>query len=165
MKTQEIGHITENDHLNQWIQEVAELCQPDKVLLCDGSQAEKERLTREAVSTGEVVELNPAKWPGCLYHRTAENDVARTEHLTFICTQNKDDAGPTNNWMDPKEAYQKVGTIFRGSMKGRTMYVMPFIMGPAGAPSSKVGVQVTDSIYVVLNMRIMTRMGAVALKQ
>ncbi len=144
---------------------MAGLCKPDRVMWCDGSEQEKNLLAQEAASTGEVLILNQEKLPGCLYHRTAENDVARTEHLTFICSRKKEDAGPTNNWMDPKEAYKKVGAIFDGSMKGRTMYVMPFIMGPAGAPSSKVGVQLTDSIYVVLNMRIMTRMGKVALDQ
>ncbi len=157
--------LTENKQVINWVQEMAELCKPDRVAWCDGSEAEKNRLTAEAVSTDELVELDQQKLPGCYYHRSAENDVARTEHLTFICSRNKENAGPTNNWMDPKEAYKKLSDIFSGSMKGRTMYVIPFIMGPAGSPSSKVGVQLTDSIYVVLNMRIMTRMGRVALKQ
>ena len=157
--------ITTNKHVIQWVADMSALCKPDRVVWCDGSEEEKKRLTDEAVLTGEVELLNQEKLPGCIHHRTAENDVARTEHLTFICTRHKDDAGPTNNWMEPKEAYQKVGAIFDGSMKGRAMYVMPFIMGPAGSPLSKVGIQVSDSIYVVLNMRIMTRMGKVALKQ
>ncbi len=157
--------LTTNSHVIDWVQEMAGLCKPDRVMWCDGSEKEKNILVQEAASTNEVLILNQEKLPGCLYHRTAENDVARTEHLTFICSRKKDDAGPTNNWMDPQEAYKKVGAVFDGSMKGRTMYVIPFIMGPAGAPSSKVGVQLTDSIYVVLNMRIMTRMGKVALDQ
>lgn len=157
--------LTTNPHVIRWVNEMAVLCKPERVFWCNGSEEEKNRLTNEAVSTGDVELLNQEKLPGCIHHRTAENDVARTEHLTFICTRSKDDAGPTNNWMDPKEAYQKVGGIFDGSMKGRTMYVMPFIMGPVGSPLSKVGIQLTDSIYVVLNMRIMTRLGLVALKQ
>ncbi len=157
--------LTTNSHVIRWVNEMSALCKPERVLWCDGSEAEKRRLTDEAVTSGEVELLNQEILPGCIHHRTAENDVARTEHLTFICTHTKDDVGPTNNWMDPKEAYQKVSGIFDGSMKGRTMYVMPFVMGPLGSPSSKVGVQLTDSIYVVLNMRIMTRMGLGALKQ
>lgn len=129
----------------------------------DGSEEERERLTKQAVSTGEMMELNSEKLPGCLYHRTAENDVARVEHLTFICTSRKEDAGPTNNWMEKSAAYAKLGTLFAGCMKGRTMYVIPYIMGPAFSEFSKVGIEITDSIYVVLNMRIMTRMGKVAM--
>ena len=156
--------LTTNPHAIRWVNEMASLCKPDRVVWCDGSEEEKDRLTNEAASTGEIELLNQEKLPGCTFHRTAENDVARTEHLTFICTRDKEDAGPINNWMEPQEAYKKVGSIFEGSMKGRTMYVMPFIMGPAGSSFSKVGIQLTDSIYVVLNTRIMTRMGTVALK-
>lgn len=156
---------TENKQIINWVEEVAELCQPDQIYYCDGSEEEKNRLTKEALSTGELELLNQEKLPGCTYHRSDVNDVARTEHLTFICTTNKEDVGPTNNWMAPKEAYQKLSAIFSGSMKGRTLYVIPFIMGPAGSSTSKVGIQITDSIYVVLNMRIMTRMGQIALKQ
>jgi len=156
---------TRNVKLQAWIDEVKSLCQPDRVHWCDGSEAEKNALMSEALKTGEFVEMDQKKWPGCYFHRSNPNDVARTEQLTFICTREKIDAGPTNNWLAPKEAYAKLGDIFRGSMKGRTMYVMPFIMGTAGSPFSKIGVQVTDSIYVVISMRIMTRMGAVALKE
>ena len=154
--------MVENSSVKQWISEMAKLCQPDKVVWCDGSEEEKNRLTAEAFSTGEVMELNQDKLPGCTLHRTATNDVARTEHLTFICTKKPEDAGPTNNWMSPEEAYSKLGDLFNGSMKGRTMYVVPYIMGVPGSPFSKIGIELTDSIYVVLNMRIMTRMGQVA---
>lgn len=147
----------------KWINDMIALCKPDKVVYCDGSEEEKARLTAEAASTGEMIELNKEKLPGCLFHRTAENDVARTEHLTFICSRKQKDAGPTNNWMDPQEAYKKVGDMFNGCMKGRTMYVVPFIMGVPKSPFRKIGIELTDSIYVVLNMRIMTRMGKVAL--
>ena len=151
--------MTNNITLKNWVEECAALTQPDDIIWCDGSQAERDRLEREAFATGELIQLNQEKLPGCVYHRTAANDVARTEHLTFICTTRKEDAGPTNNWMNPKEAYERAGAIFRGSMRGRTMYVVPFSMGPIGSPFSKFGVELTDSIYVVLNMRIMTRMG------
>jgi len=146
----------------EWIEQMAALCRPDSIVWIDGSIEEKERLEKQTLSTGELIQLNEEKLPGCFLHRTAENDVARTEHLTFICSRKEEDAGPTNNWMDPKEAYAKVGDMFDGSMVGRTMYVVPFIMGPPGSPFSKVGVELTDSIYVVLNMRIMTRIGKVA---
>ncbi len=153
-----------NAGLENWIKECVELCQPDKVVWCDGSLEEKERLEKEAFATGELIKLNQEKLPGCVYHRTAINDVARTENLTFICTSKKEDAGPNNNWMSPAEAYEKAGSYFRGSMRGRTMYVIPFSMGPVGSPFSKIGIELTDSIYVVLNMRIMTRMGERVLK-
>ncbi len=148
-----------------WVEEMAALCKPDQVVWCDGSEEEKQRLTEQAVNTGELYLLDQEKLPGCVLHRTAENDVARTEHLTFICTRAEADAGPTNNWMDPQEAYSKVGAMFDGCMRGRTMYVVPFIMGVAGSPFRKLGIELTDSIYVVLNMRIMTRMGQVALDE
>ena len=147
-----------------WVKEIAELCRPDSIYWCDGSEEEKNRLTKECLASGELEELNQQKWPGCYYSRSDINDVARTEQLTFICARAREDAGITNNWMDPKEAYQKVGDIFRGSMKGRTMYVIPFIMGQPGSPFRKIGIQITDSRYVTLNMRIMTRLGKVALK-
>ncbi|HEY3299114.1 MAG TPA: phosphoenolpyruvate carboxykinase (GTP), partial [Armatimonadota bacterium] len=154
-----------NSSVNQWIDEMATLCQPDRIVWCDGSVEEKKRLTAEALSTGELLELNQDKLPGCYLHRTAKNDVARTEHLTFICTEKPEDVGPTNNWMKSDEAYAKLSGLFDGSMKGRTMYVVPFIMGVPGSPFSKIGIELTDSIYVVLNMRIMTRMGQVAMDE
>ena len=152
-----------NVYVNEWVEQMAKMTQPDSIVWIDGSEEERERLTKQAVSTGEMMELNSEKLPGCLYHRTAENDVARVEHLTFICTSRKEDAGPTNNWMEKSAAYAKLGTLFAGCMKGRTMYVIPYIMGPAFSEFSKVGIEITDSIYVVLNMRIMTRMGKVAM--
>lgn len=149
------GHAS----LKKWVRDMAALCRPDRVVWIDGSEDEKKRLEDEAVAGGELIRLNPEKLPGCFLHRTAVNDVARTEHLTFVCTRKKDEAGPNNNWMSPKEAVRKASGYFRGSMKGRTMYVIPFSMGPVGSPFSKIGVELTDSIYVVLNMRIMTRVG------
>ncbi len=156
---------TNHSDLKHWVSEMSLMCKPDKIVWIDGSEAEKKRLEDEAVATGEIVRLNQEKLPGCFYHRTAINDVARTEHLTYICTKKKEDAGPTNNWMAPKDAYKKAGSYFRGKMKGRTMYVIPFSMGPVGSPFSKIGVELTDSIYVVLNMRIMTRIGKKVLDQ
>ncbi len=149
----------------RWVDEMARLCQPDQIVWIDGSEAERERLTEAAAATGEVVRLDREKLPGCLYHRTATNDVARTEDLTFICTSRREDAGPTNNWMAPEDAYRRAGAIFAGAMKGRTMYVIPFSMGPVGSPFSKIGIELTDSIYVVLNMRIMTHVGTAVLQQ
>ncbi len=140
------------------------LCKPEKVVWIDGSQEQLSALKKEAVETGEMIELNQEKLPGCLYHRTNPNDVARVEDRTFICTRRKEDAGPTNNWCDPKDMYAKLSKLYDGAMKGRTMYVIPYSMGPIGSPLAKVGVEVTDSIYVVLNMNIMTRMGADAFK-
>jgi len=154
-----------NKAVTQWVEEMAKLTKPDKIVWLDGSDEERIRLTEEAVSTGEMKYLNQEKYPGCLFHRTAKNDVARVEHLTFICSRKKEDAGPTNNWMAPEEAYEKAGKIFDGSMRGRTMYVIPYIMGPKGSSFSKVGIELTDSIYVVLNMRIMTTMGKVAMEE
>ncbi len=153
-----------NSSLETWVDECAQLCRPDRVVFCDGSEEEKERLTRLALEGGELVELNQRALPGCHLHRSTLNDVARTEKLTFICCPDREDAGPTNNWMEPREAYARLRSIFDGSMRGRTMYVVPFLMGPPASPFSKVGVEITDSIYVVLNMRIMTRMGTVALE-
>jgi phosphoenolpyruvate carboxykinase (GTP) len=155
--------LTRNKALLDWVRDSAALCKPDRVVWCDGSEAEKERLTKYAVDTGVLIPLNPQKRPGCYLHRSNPNDVARVEHLTFICTPTKEGAGPTNNWMAPDEAYGKLTKLFDGSMKGRTMYVIPYVMGPIGSPLSKVGIEITDSVYVVLNMRIMTRMGKAAL--
>ncbi len=141
------------------------MCRPDEVVWIDGSEKQRRRLENEAFQTGELIQLNQDKLPGCVYHRTAVNDVARTEHLTFICTKEKATAGPTNNWMAPASAYKKAAAIFKGSMKGRKMYVIPFSMGPVGSPFSKIGVELTDSIYVVLNMCIMVRVGNEVLKE
>ena len=140
------------------------LCKPDKVVWIDGSKAQLDEIRAEAISTGEMIKLNEEKLPGCLYHRTLPNDVARVEDRTFICSRKKEDAGPTNNWCDPKEMYAKLTPMYDGVMKGRTMYIIPYSMGPIGSPLAKVGVEVTDSIYVVLNMAIMTRMGVDAFK-
>jgi phosphoenolpyruvate carboxykinase (GTP) len=155
--------LTSNKHLLGWVDEMAALCQPDSIVFCDGSEEEKKRLTEYAVSKGILMPLNQEKHPGSYLHRSNPNDVARVEHLTFICTPEKDQAGPTNNWMAPQEAYTKLKGLFDGSMKGRTMYVIPYVMGPLGSEHSKIGVEITDSVYVVLNMRIMTRMGKAAL--
>ncbi len=149
----------------RWVDEVARLTQPDDVHWCDGSEEERDRLTVLAMKKGDVIELNQDKLPGCYYHRSSPTDVARTEHLTFICTTSKDDAGPTNNWMSPEEAKDRLTPLYKGAMRGRVLYVVPFVMGPLGSAFSRVGVQITDSIYVVLNMRIMTRMGNPAWEQ
>jgi phosphoenolpyruvate carboxykinase (GTP) len=154
---------TQHAGLKKWVDEVAALCKPDKIVWCDGSEAERERLTKECVASGELIQLNQEKMPGCYLHRSAPHDVARTEHLTFICTDTAEETGPTNNWMAPAEAREKLTKLYDGAMKGRTLYVVPFLMGPAGSSFSKVGVEITDSKYVVLNMRIMTRMGKVAM--
>ncbi len=154
--------LTKNPNVLKWVDEMVALTKPDKVVWIDGSDEQLDALRKEAIATGEMIELNQEKLPGCLYHRTKPNDVARVEDRTFICTKNKEDAGPTNNWMDPQEMYAKLTPMYDGVMKGRTMYVIPYSMGPIGSPLAKVGVEVTDSIYVVLNMEIMTRMGAEA---
>jgi phosphoenolpyruvate carboxykinase (GTP) len=150
---------TRHKELSRWVDEMAKLCQPDRVYWCDGTAEEAERLKKEALASGELIELNQELMPGCVYHRTALNDVARTEDLTFICTTRKEDAWPVNNWKSREDAYKEAAEFARGAMKGRTMYVMPFSMGPVGSAFAKYGVELSDSIYVVLNMRIMTRMG------
>jgi phosphoenolpyruvate carboxykinase (GTP) len=148
----------------RWVDEISKLTTPDKVVWCDGSEAERDQLIKESVAAGELIELNQQKLPGCYLHRSATHDVARTEHLTFVCTHEKDDAGPNNNWMSAADARAKLTPLYQGAMKGRTMYVVPFLMGPPGSKFSKVGVEITDSKYVALNMRIMTRVGQVALE-
>jgi phosphoenolpyruvate carboxykinase (GTP) len=149
--------------IRKWVDEVAALTRPDHVLVCDGSEAERAQIVDECLATGELVELNQTRMPRCYLHRSAPHDVARTEHLTYVCTRIKDDSGPNNNWMEPAAAKAKLTPLFDGCMKGRTMFVVPFLMGPAGSEFSKVGVEITDSRYVVLSMRIMTRVGKVAL--
>ena len=150
--------------LSQWVADMGQLTEAAQIVWCDGSEQEKRALTREAIATQVLIPLNPAKRPGCYLHRSNPSDVARSEHLTFVCTPAQDDAGPTNNWMAPDEAYAKLRGWLKGSMRRRTMYVVPYVMGPPGSPFAKVGVELTDSLYVVLNMRIMTRMGRAALE-
>ena len=150
---------TENQKVLDFVKDSAELARPDKIVWIDGSEAQIDALREEACSTGEMLRLNQEKLPGCYYHRTAENDVARVEARTFICCRDAKNAGPTNYWMDPTEAYAMLREIARGKMKGRTMYVIPYSMGVVGSPFSRIGIEVTDSIYVVLNMCIMTRVG------
>jgi len=150
--------------LVKWVLDMAKMCNPDRIIWIDGSEKQKKSLEKEGFKTGEIIKLNQEILPGCVYHRTALNDVARTEHLTFICTPDKEEAGPTNNWMTPDEGYAKAGAIFKDAMAGRTMYVIPFSMGPIGSEFSKIGVELTDSIYVVLNMLIMTRVGDLVLR-
>ena len=151
--------ITKNESVNQWIDQMKDLLNPDSVVLVDGSEALYDQLRATAVESGEMIKLNEDLLPGCYLHRTAVNDVARVEDRTFICAKTKEAAGPTNNWMDPTEAYEMLYGIAKGSYAGRTMYVIPYSMGPVGSEFSKIGIELTDSIYVVLNMNIMTRVG------
>jgi len=165
MTIEDLGKCnTANPNLLAWVQSQAELCQPDSVFWCDGSEREKEFLTAEAVARRILIKLDQKKLPGCYYHRSNPNDVARVEQCTYICTETREEAGPTNNWVAPGEMYQKLSGLCCGAMKGRTMYVVPYLMGPAGSALTKVGIELTDSIYVALSMRIMTRMGNVALE-
>ena len=152
-------HLTQNKTVIDWIEEKIALVSPDKVMWIDGSEEQLYALRAEACKTGEMIKLNEDLLPGCLLHRTKPNDVARVENRTFICAESADQAGPTNNWMDPAEAYKMLYDIAKDSYKGRTMYVIPYSMGPVGSPFSKIGIELTDSIYVVLNMAIMTRIG------
>ena len=151
--------MTNNKYVLSWIDEMAKMTQPDQIVWIDGSNEQAEALRAEACSTGEMIKLNQELLPNCYLHRTAVNDVARVEGRTFICTSKKEDAGNINNWMDPKECYEKLSKLYRGSMKGRTMYVIPYSMSIVGSPFAKYGIELTDSIYVVLNMLIMTRVG------
>ena len=151
--------MTNNKFVKSWIKEMAAMTQPDKIVWIDGSEAQAEALRAEACSTGEMIKLNEELLPNCYLHRTAVNDVARVEGRTFICTSKKEDAGNINNWMDPAECYAKLSKLYKGSMKGRTMYVIPYSMSVVGSPFAKYGIELTDSIYVVLNMLIMTRVG------
>ncbi len=156
--------MTNNQQVLKFVNESVELCQPRNVVWITGEEAQLEELRKEAMATGELIKLNEELLPGCYLHHSAINDVARVEGRTFICCKNEEDAGPINNWMDPKEAYSKVGEIFKGSMKGKTMYVIPYSMGAVGSKFSKVGIEITDSIYVVVSMNIMTRIGTKVLE-
>ena len=151
--------VTPNKHVQSWIDEMAALVNPDKIVWIDGSEEQTEALRAEACKTGELVALNEKEYPNCYLHRTAVNDVARVEGRTFICTHKKEDAGNINNWMDPTECYDKLSKLYKNSYKGKTMYVIPYSMGVVGSDFAKLGIELTDSIYVVLNMIIMTRVG------
>ncbi|MDR3293924.1 MAG: phosphoenolpyruvate carboxykinase (GTP), partial [Clostridiales bacterium] len=153
------GALTANKKVLEFIDASVKLTKPDKVVWIDGNKAQLDALTKESVAAGELIKLNDELLPGCYLHRTKVNDVARVEHRTFICSKRKEDCGPTNNWLAPAEAYAKLSEIYDGSMKGRVMYVIPYSMGAVGSEFSKVGIELTDSIYVVLNMNIMTRIG------
>lgn len=151
--------------LQNWVETVASQTQPDKIHWCDGSDAENEQLVGAMCGTGVLSPLNEETYPNCYLHLSDPSDVARVEHLTFICTQNNEDAGQNNNWMDPEKAHKKIDALFQGSMRGRTMYIIPYCMGPIDSPYSRLGVEITDSPYVVVNMRMMTRMGMEALRR
>ena len=157
--------MTSNRRLRRWVEEVSELTQPDNIHWCTGSAEEHRQLVDEMLVSGEFLELNQETHPGCYLHRSDPGDVARVEHLTFICTEDEEDAGPNNHWMDPVEAKARMRDLYDGCMKGRTLYVMPYCMGPIKSPLSRCGVEITDSKYVVVNMRMMTRMGTPALKR
>src|SRR6202051_2380682 len=152
-----------NRDVSAWGDEVAKLTQPARIYWCEGSQSEFQVLERELIAAKELLPLNPQRFPGCVLSRSHPSDVARVEHLTFVCTRNKDDAGPNNHWIAPAEAHAKMDALFAGCMKGRTLYVVPYCMGPIESPFSRCGVEITDSAYVVLNMQLMTRMGRAAL--
>ena len=154
---------TKLDSLKQWVDDVARLTRPDAIHWCDGSDAENEMLVAKMIADGDMVRLNGETHPNCLLHRSSPSDVARVEHLTFVCTPERDDAGPNNHWMAPADAHAKIDALFAGCMQGRTMYVVPYCMGPIDSPLARCGVEITDSPYVVANMRVMTRMGAAAL--
>ena len=156
--------MTQNKYVLSWSDEMAAMTQPDKIVWIDGTEEQANALRAEACSTGEMIKLNEELLPGCYLHRTAVNDVARVEGRTFICTSKKEDAGNINNWMDPKECYEKLSKLYKGSMKGKTMYVIPYSMGIVGSDFAKYGIELTDSIYVVLNMLIMTRVGTQVLE-
>jgi phosphoenolpyruvate carboxykinase (GTP) len=151
--------------LEKWVEETERLTTPERVVWCDGSEQERQCLVEQALADKTFIALNPKSYPNSYLHRSDRNDVARTEQVTYICTPSQDDAGPTNNWLSPADARAKIGALFRGAMKGRTMYVIPYLMGPAGSPASRVGVEITDSAYVVTSMGVMTRIGRVAMER
>jgi phosphoenolpyruvate carboxykinase (GTP) len=155
--------MTSNKELAAWVDAMASLMKPDRVHWCDGSEAENDALVEVMLSEGSLLRLNPETHPNCYLHRSDPSDVARVEHLTFVCTNKREDAGPNNNWMSPEEAHRKMDALYDGCMKGRTLYVIPYLMGPWGSPYSRAGVEITDSPYVVANMRIMARIGTRAL--
>ena len=148
----------------KWVDETAALTQPSRTVWCDGSKAEYDSLIEGMLADGTLIQLNARTFPNCYLHRSHPQDVARTEQLTFICTRERDQAGPTNHWMTPADAKAKAGAWLRGGMRGRTMYVIPYLMGPAGSPLSRTGLMVTDSAYVVASMHLMTRVGQVAIQ-
>jgi phosphoenolpyruvate carboxykinase (GTP) len=160
-----MGKPGPNGRVRGWVEESAALCKPDRIVWLTGSPDEREDLIERGVRDGTFIKLNQQKLPNCYLHRSNPNDVARTEQLTFICTPSEDMAGPTNNWMETKQGYARLKPLFSGCMRGRTMYVIPFVMGPIGSPLAKVGMQLTDSLYVAVSMGIMTRMGDVAWEQ
>ena len=156
---------TSNATLRSWVEDVAKLTKPAKIHWCDGSEAEYKALIDQMVGTGDLLPLNPKTYPNCYLHRSHPSDVARVEHLTFVCTPDRDTAGPNNNWMAPADAHAKIDDLFAGAMQGRTMYVIPYCMGPIASPYARCGVEITDSAYVAANMRLMTRMGKQALER
>lgn len=156
---------TTNQELSTWVASVAQQTRPDNIVWCDGSQAEYDGLVQLMLGTGDLLELNQQTHPGCYLHRSDVQDVARVEHLTFICSEDQDTVGPNNHWMAPGEAHEKMDALFDGCMQGRTMYVVPYCMGPIASPLSRCGVEITDSPYVAANMRLMTRMGSAALQR
>ncbi len=156
---------TSHQELQKWVEEVATLTKPEKIHWCTGSEEEYEHLTKEMVASGDLLPLNSESHPNCFLHRSDPNDVARTEHLTFVCTSKKEEAGPNNNWISPEEGHERADKVFAGAMTGRTMYVVPYCMGPIESPYSRLGVEITDSAYVAANMKHMTRMGTEALKK